>query len=158
MVIPEVTNNKIVYGGHSSEIIDGDLLATRRNRDLEIIHIPDVMMGCRNLMYYFNSDSTFKIIWYVRHGFKCCWHENLGGSWPWSSNPTAYACLSWTEASGTTWDTLISPKLNLAACSSVVFRQRTYSNLLHGGNKTIEVRGSTNDGATWPYHIGTTTA
>jgi len=122
-----------------------------------VFHIPNTIRDCGKLDYSHTSDSTFRFLWYVRHQFKCCWHENLGGSWPWSSNPTAYACLSWTEASGTTWDTLISPKLNLAACSSVVFRQRTYSNLLHGGNKTIEVRGSTNDGATWPYLIGTDT-
>ncbi|MEO0115818.1 MAG: hypothetical protein ABIK93_10170 [candidate division WOR-3 bacterium] len=65
----------------------------------------------------------------VTHKWVCCWHENLGGQWPWYSNPTAYACLSWDETNGTTWDTLISPRINLAGCSSIVFRQSSYSNL-----------------------------
>ncbi len=47
--------------------------------------------------------------------------------------------------------------MNLAGCSSVVFIQSCTTNLIHGSNKTIEIRGSTNDGATWSYLIGTDT-
>jgi len=63
--------------------------------------------------------------------------------------------LKWEETNGTTWDTLISPRINLVGCSAVVFRQSCTTNLIHGSNKTIEIRGSTNDGASWTYLIGT---
>lgn len=93
----------------------------------------------------------------VRHQWVCCWQERLGGEWPWTSNPTPYACLSWDVTNGNTWDTLISPRMNLAGCSSVVFRQSSYSNLLAGSNKVIEVRGSIDNGANWSYYIGNDT-
>ncbi len=107
--------------------------------------------------YFYTSDSKFIFTWFVRHAFIYCWHENQGGIWLWYDNPTVYACLSWSETRGNTWDTLISPRINLAGCSAAVFRQRCISTLQHGSNKTIEIRGSTNDGATWPYLIGTDT-
>ncbi|MEO0080538.1 MAG: hypothetical protein ABIK44_07690, partial [candidate division WOR-3 bacterium] len=100
-----------------------------------------------------DSDDQFT----VRHQWVCCWKEKLPGEAPWSSRTTPYACLNWTENRGTTWDTLISPRANMAGCTSVVFIQSCTTNLLHGSNKTIEIRGSTDDGATWPYLIGTDT-
>jgi hypothetical protein len=75
-----------------------------------------------------------------------------GDSPPWTSNPTAYACLNWKENRGWTWDTLISHRMNLAACSSIVLRQKTYSLLPSGAS--IQIRGSTNGGASWTYVVG----
>lgn len=124
----------------------------------------DQLGECKALKERITADSTMKKEFEgapgwgaVRHQWVCCWHENLPNTWPWYADSSGYACLSWQENNGTTWDTLISPRIDLAACSSVVFKQMTYSNLLHGGNKTIEIRGSTDDGATWPYLIGTDT-
>ena len=119
----------------------------------EIAHMPSWIRDCMDLKQVERWDSTFGRA-RVRHQWVCCWHERLGGQSPWISNPTPYACLSWTETRGTTWDTLISPRVNLAGCSSVVLVQACTSNLLHGLNKTIEVRCSTDDGATWPYLLG----
>ncbi|MBM3315509.1 hypothetical protein FJY71_06695, partial [candidate division WOR-3 bacterium] len=119
-----------------------------------ITHFPDIVNGCRRPVYVHRFDSTFKTTCDVRHQWDCCWHENLAKTWPWYGDSSAYACLSWTQTNGTTWDTLISPRMNFAACSAAVLRQQTLSTLLHASNRTIAVRGSTDDGATWPHLIG----
>jgi Tol biopolymer transport system component len=133
---------------------------------LGMVHIPSEIEGDKDPRYVLRSDSTVDIDFggppgsgagQIRHAWICCWHENLANTWPWYSDSSAYVCLSWQETRGTTWDTLISPRMNLVGCSSVVFRQRCYSNLLRGGNKVIKIMGSTNDGATWTDSIGTDT-
>jgi hypothetical protein len=63
----------------------------------------------------------------IRHQWICCWHENVGATWPWYADSTGYACLSWQENSGHTWDSMISPRINLAGCSSAVFLQTSNS-------------------------------
>ncbi len=83
-----------------------------------IAHMPSRIKDCMDLKQRFSWDSTFKQSADVRHQWVCCWHERLGGEYPWTSNPTPYACLMWDEDRGTTWDTLISPRINLAGCSS----------------------------------------
>jgi len=119
------------------------------DRQVEWVHIPDVIYGCKQPKQFCNLDSTFgnkmQSIW----KWICCWHEQYGS--PWTANPSFYACLNWDVTSGTTWDTMVSPRFNLAGCSSVVFKQWSTSTLQHGSNKVIQIRGSTNDGATWPY-------
>lgn len=138
------------YPGPPHDTHNGDLFGSRTNADLTLIRIKDQVLDCRAIKAGNRCDSTVNQFENF-HMWHCCWHENPGGTWPWSSNPTAYACLSWNETRGTTWDTLISPRINLAACSSVVFRQKTYSNLSGG---SISVRGSIDDGQSWPYYIG----
>lgn len=129
-------------------------------QQMAVIHIPDSIGECRAPRYVFRNDSSVGIVFggppeggagRITHKWICCWHENLGGSWPWYSDSSAYACLSWTETRGTTWDTLISPRMNFAACSSVVLRLRSNSSLSGG---SISVRGSVDDGQTWPYEVG----
>jgi hypothetical protein len=88
---------------------------------------------------------------HIFHQWRCCWHENTGATWPWLSDSTGYACLSWQEHSGTTIDSLVSPRINLAGCSSAVFMLTSRPDLDSG---LIEVRGSTDNGASWPYQIG----
>jgi len=154
MMIIGVDNNKITYAGHCTDRVNGNLLRWNTKAKLEVFHIPDVIRNCGRLRYIYTTDSTFVPTWHVRHQWHCCWHENLGGTSPWTDNPTAYPCLSWSETNGTTWDTLISPRMNLASCSAAVFRQRSISILQHGSNKTIQIRGSTDDGATWSYLLG----
>ncbi len=81
----------------------------------------------------------------VRHSWICCWHENIGGTWPWFADSTGYACLSWQENSGFTTDSLISPRINLAGCNSCVLQQSCFSTL----DSTVGVRKlliSTNNG------------
>jgi len=142
-----------------------DFINKNRNkiRRLAVAHIPDSIGGCKAPQYIVRNDSNVGIVFggpppsdagRIFHQWHCCWHENLGGTWPWSDNPSAYACLSWSEARGTTIDSLISPRMNLAGCSLVVFRQKAISTLQRG---VIEIRGSTDNGATWPYFIGTDT-
>jgi hypothetical protein len=165
IVIDSIDNDNIYYDAHSNDRRTAELLnAVRGMRTkygerytLRIVHVGDQNNKIRNCMrpfYYWTSDSTFAVEWRPWHYWYCCWHENLGGTWPWSDNPSAYACLSWAETNGTTWDTLILPRVNLVGCSAAVLRQERYSNLLHGPNRTIEVRGSTNGGITWPYLLG----
>jgi len=117
---------------------------------------------CHTPQNFWSADSTIggdpDDQFTVRHMWACCWKEKMPGEAPWRSRTTPYACLNWDETRGTTWDTLISPRANMAGCTSVVFIQSCTTNLQHGANKIIEIRGSTDDGVTWPYHIGTTTA
>jgi len=154
MIIIEV-GDKILYSAHSRECIGQDLLASvPAGYDLRIVHVPDVLKECRRPYYYYTQDSTFKVEWRAVHRWICCWHERLGHQEPWVENPTAYACLKWQETRGTTWDSLISSRMNLAGCSSVVVQHEVLSTLQHGGNRTIEIRGSTDDGVTWPYYVG----
>jgi hypothetical protein len=131
-----------------------------------MVHIPNEIEGDKDPRYVLRNDSTVDVDFggppgsgagQIKHVWICCWHENLANTWPWYSDSSAYVCLSWQETRGTTWDTLISPRMNLAGCSSVVFRQASYSNLLRGSNKVIKIMGSTNDGATWTDSIGTDT-
>ena len=110
--------------------------------------------NCHSAKFAWGWDSTMKY-GTVRHMWICCWKEKLPGEAPWRSRTTPYACLNWDETRGTTWDTLISPRANMAGCTSVVFIQSCTTNLQHGGNKIIEIRGSTDDGRTWQYHIET---
>jgi hypothetical protein len=166
--IIDIIGNLIIYAGHCEDneryplvehnTNEGNLLSMYPNRQLKIMRMPNQVLGCAGPPKAHNSiDSSFGQTMTVCHEAICCWHENLGGTWPWYSDSTAYACLSWDENRGTTWDTLISPRMNLAGCSSVVFRQSSYSNLLRGSNKVIKIMGSTNDGASWSDSIGTDT-
>lgn len=155
-IITDIIGETIKYAAHSYAVLDGDLLkqtCEKANAGVlqyfDIIHFDDMVNGCQQPKYVYFTDSTFRDIFGVRHKWICCWHENLGGEWPWTSNPTAYACLSWLENSGTTWDTLISPRMNFLSCSSVVFKQTSYSNI-DGGS----IWGSTDDGYTWSQYIG----
>ncbi|MEO0094162.1 MAG: DUF5050 domain-containing protein [candidate division WOR-3 bacterium] len=162
VIIIGINGNTIIYAAHCTDRSDGNLLNTYVTGYLHVVFIPDQVLGCKTERPKESFDSTFcnppkNPKFSARHQYKCCWHENLGGQWPWYSNPTGYACLSWDETNGTTWDTLISPRINLAGCSSVVFRQSSYSNLQRGGNKIIEIRGSIDNGANWSYYIGTDT-
>ena len=128
-----------------------------KGRELWVIHTPDIVNGCASPLDFQTSDSTAEYTWEIRHNSKCCWHENLDGEVPWTSNTTPYMCLNWQETRGQTWDTLISPRMNLVGRSSAMLIQACTSNLIHGSNKTIKIKGSTDDGATWTYDIGTDT-
>ena len=132
-----------------------------------VVHIPDSIRHCKSPHYVLHNDSTVGIIFrgppcsnsgagagWIRHQWHCCWHENLANTWPWYSDSSAYICLSWQENSGHTWDSLVSPRYNLNGCSAVVLDQASYSNLQHGAGKVVEVRGSTDNGVTWPYLLG----
>jgi len=84
----------------------------------------------------------------IRHEWICCWHENIGGTWPWYADSTGYACLSWQENFGHTWDSMISPRINLAGCVNCVLLQSTYCTLDTGvGIKKVLI--STDNGANW---------
>jgi hypothetical protein len=119
-----------------------------------VAHMPSQILNCMDLKQVERWDSTFGDRAKERHQTICCWHERLAAEAPWTSNPTPYACLNWAETRGTTWDTLILPRVNLVGCSSVVLVLSCTSNLQHGPNRTVAVRGSTDDGATWPHLIG----
>jgi hypothetical protein len=110
-----------------------------------------------DIVYSFTADSTWETVFSqssqghggrVRHAWICCWHENIGGKWPWYADSTGYACLSWEEQSGHTWDSLISPRVNLAGCSGCTLVQSTYSTL-DPGEGTRMMLISTDDGANW---------
>jgi hypothetical protein len=81
--------------------------------------------------------------------WKCCWHENIGGTWPWYADSTGYACLSWTEDHGTTIDSLISPRINLAGRFGAVFMQNSICDLRDNYGPVVEILLTTDDGATW---------
>ncbi|MBM3313154.1 T9SS type A sorting domain-containing protein [candidate division WOR-3 bacterium] len=158
MTVVEVgPDGKVYVGGRNPKENRLDLCSRIQSNPevlgMRMLHIPDKLGNCEQVQYTLTCDSTFKVMG-VRHMWTCCWHENLAGQAPLTTKRSAYACLSWSENRGTTWDTLITPRLTFAGCSAVVMRQETYSSLLHGSNRTIEVRGSTNDGATWPHLIG----
>lgn len=119
--------------------------------------------GCRQPKCHLDNDSTFKVDFggaagsdegYTTNAAKCCWQENLANTWPWYSDSTAYACLSWPESTGTVLDSMISPRMNFVGDSAIEFRQSTYSTLQHVSGTTIAVKGSTDNGATWPYVLG----
>jgi hypothetical protein len=114
-----------------------------------IVHIPDTVAQCMTLKQYESFDSTFDYRPYIWFFIKCCWHERLGGQAPWTSNPTPYACLNWAESSGSTVDSLVLPRINLAGCSSAVAVWACTTNLVMGGSRKTWVLGSTDDGATW---------
>ena len=119
-------------------------------RKVEWVHVPSILRYCMQPKQLNNIDSTFKDKMDVFFKYKCCWHEQSGA--PWIENPSFYACLGWEEARGLTWDTMKSPRFNLAGCTDVQLRQWSWSTLQTGTN-TIEIRGSTDDGATWPHLI-----
>ena len=163
--VHKVEDGKITYYAHSPEG-DGDLLTALRHRKpgkVTVVHFDDIVNHCRRPVYYEPFDSTFLGHFgygagsdggRTVHNQVCCWHENLANTWPWTSDPTAYACLSWPESSGTVWDSMISPRMNFAGDSAIEFRQTTYSTLQHVSGTTIAVKGSTDNGATWPFTLG----
>jgi hypothetical protein len=114
-----------------------------------IVHIPDTVAHCMTLKQYESFDSTFDYRPYIWFFLKCCWHERLGGQAPWTSNPTPYACLNWAENNGTTVDSLVLPRINLAGCSSAVAVWACTTSLKTGGTTHAWILGSTDDGATW---------
>jgi len=114
-----------------------------------IVHMPSVIKNCMDLKQYESNDSTVGHRPDRYHGIHCCWHENIGGTWPWTDNPTPYACLSWSEPGRTTKDSLILPRINLAACSSAVAVWACTTNLYSWGTRVAQVLGSTDDGVTW---------
>lgn len=128
--------------------------------EVYVFSFPPQYNNCNGPRDYWSADSTVGGAdddqFTVRHMWACCWKEKLPGQAPWATRHTPYACLDWTESAGTTWDTLISPRANMVGCTSVVFIQSCTTSLSRGTN-TIEIRGSTDDGATWPYLIGTDT-
>ncbi|MBN2464206.1 PD40 domain-containing protein [candidate division WOR-3 bacterium] len=82
----------------------------------------------------------------IRHQWVCCWHESRD-TWP--GNSTDYACLSWQESNKWTWDSMISPRINLAGCHSCSLFQSTYCTLVPQSGTTMRVLVSANDGLTW---------
>jgi Tol biopolymer transport system component len=133
---------------------------------------PTKLAGCRDLLGYQDFDSSWIKFYapvhggdagsggangHTFHGWHCCWHENLANTWPWYADSTPYACLSWEEPKGITTDSLISPRFVFSGCSSLVLYQDVFTNLLHLSGRVIQIRGSTDDGATWPYLLGTDT-
>ncbi len=86
----------------------------------------------------------------IRHQWICCWHQSpsSGDTWLfWISHDPDYACLSWQESTETTWDSMISPRINLADCHSCSLLQSTYFTLDWRGTKQVLV--SADDGASW---------
>ena len=155
MIITDIIGNVIYYSAHSSDSLRANLLHNLSSgKSLRIVHVPDVIHKCQTPYYWWDSDSNFKYEWRSRHAWHCCWHEELGGQGPWSANPTCYPCLSWSESNGHTWDTLISSRMNMAGCSTVTVQLTSNATIAGGGGRTVEIRGSTDDGATWPYPVG----
>jgi hypothetical protein len=156
------------FNGENSPAYHKDLYEwLRQHKDeiawIDVVHFPDKIHDCRAPSYVYRNDSTFRVHFgyapgsddgYTTHQQICCWHENLANTWPWYWNSSAYACLSWPESSGTVWDSMISPRMNFVGDSAVQFRQRTYSTLQHLSGTTIAVKGSTDNGTTWPYVLG----
>ncbi len=73
------------------------------NWTMRVIHPPEKVAGCRENRWRFGVDSSWTSHvgfgigsdgGYTTHNQICCWHENLGGTWPWYSDSTGYACLS----------------------------------------------------------------
>ncbi|GEM_PF-1963321 len=87
----------------------------------------------------------------IRHQWICCWHENIGDTtWPyWYGHSSGYACLSWQEVSARTWDSMISPRINLAGCDSCRLHQSTYFTLVPQTGTTMQMLVSGDDGANW---------
>jgi len=87
----------------------------------------------------------------IRHQWVCCWHENIGDTtWPyWYGHSSGYACLSWQEVSARTWDSMISPRINLADCDSCRLLQSTYCTLVPQTGTTMQVLVSGDDGESW---------
>ena len=160
------------YAAHNDEggkngVWDGQQLlnTVHAMTELWVFQIPDwpddgqMVNGCNGPKDFWSCDST---VWgrygyfNIRHLWHCCWKEKLEGELPWLSNPTPYACLNWSEDHGQTWDSLISPRTNCVGCTSVVLVQSCTTNLSRTGN-VIQIRGSTDNGATWPYLVGTDT-
>jgi len=80
----------------------------------------------------------------IRHQWVCCWHQSRD-TWP--GHSTDYACLSWQESTAWTWDSMISPRINLAGCHSCSLFQSTYFTLDSRGTKQVLVSGD--DGTSW---------
>jgi hypothetical protein len=87
--------------GSPHDTHDGDMSLKRPGQGLTLIHIPDVVLGCKHRAQGNSFDSTFSY-WDVKHQWVCCWRELPGDSPPWASNPTAYFCLNWEETRGLT--------------------------------------------------------
>ncbi|MEO0114947.1 MAG: hypothetical protein ABIK93_05675 [candidate division WOR-3 bacterium] len=68
------------------------------------------------------------------------------------TNPTPYALLDWDFTGGITIESLISPVINLANCTTAILRCSTYFD--HRiDSYTAKLVGSINGGATFPYLI-----
>jgi hypothetical protein len=158
-------NGKFGSGNHFGKQVGREWWDPNDHPTLFIIHPPadGKVAGCRFPFTHCFFDSTFQKDFggaagshrgRIVHNQICCWHENLANTWPWYSDSTAYACLSWPESSGTVWDSMISPRMNFAGDSAVQFRQSTYSTLQHVSGTTIAVKGSTDNGVTWPFTLG----
>jgi len=130
---------------------------------IQIVSRPenDMLAGCRDVKEKFTMDSTFKRHvqgksgepgWgWNAHREVCCWKGHARHSWPWTDNPSGYACLSWEHNARKTWDTMVSPRIDLRGCTDAKLHQMSLSTLTKG---TRRVLGSTDDGETWPYVIG----
>jgi hypothetical protein len=162
MIIDSINrqNGSIYFDEHWGPNINGDTgfrcntnitayLGQKHPLTCRLAHIPDTIMRCMDLKQYESNDSTVGHRPDRYHGTHCCWHENIGGTWPWTSDPTPYACLSWSEPGRTTKDSLILPRINLAACSSAIAVWACTTNLYSWGTRVAQVLGSTDDGATW---------
>jgi hypothetical protein len=156
--IPEMPGKYGSHNGDGSENRIHDFYTRTDDEDVVdvlVFRMPEKFADCHVPKNAMSLDSTMNFT-QIMHGFKCCWKEKLGGSAPWTSRSTPYACLNWDETNGTTWDTMVSRRTNFASCTSVVFIQSCTTNLQRNSN-TIEIRGSTNNGLTWPYLVGTDT-
>lgn len=153
MTVVKILDGIIYVGGSSPHENDLDLckyITNPRHKvsGLRILHIPNTLGNCREVQCQFNCDSTVKNMG-IRHKWICCWHEHQGGDWPLTSKRSAYACLHWSEASGTTWDTLITPRLTFAGCSDVVMRLESYSTLNTGVGNSCALLACTTDARDW---------
>ncbi len=156
----------LLYGarnkGEWSELLFSTARRDPRIVKLEILR-PDPdgdgqINGCRAPVYYVPTDSTFSEHWcgpsswgWLTHREVCCWHERLGTTAPWTTNRTAYICLAWDRRAMMTWDTLVSPRVDLRGRTGARLTYRNMSTLVSG---VKHVLGSTDDGATWPYTVG----
>ncbi|MGB9742884.1 MAG: DUF5050 domain-containing protein [bacterium] len=82
--------------------------------------------------------------------FPTCWHWKTGT--PWTANPTHYMLLDWDFTSGTVIESLISPVVSLANCTTATLCCSTYFDHKRNGY-TAKLVGSIDGGATYPYLI-----
>jgi Tol biopolymer transport system component len=82
--------------------------------------------------------------------FRTCWHWKTGN--PWSANPTHYMLLDWDFTGGTVVESLISPVVSLANCTTATLCCSTYFDHKHN-SYTAQLRGSVDGGASYPYLI-----
>ncbi len=79
------------------------------------------------------------------------WHKASGG---WPIHNTAYAALLCFPYEDPSYDSLISPRFNFTGQADVILSCSTYWNPYDTGY-LAEIKGSTDDGATYPYTIRT---